>query len=67
MIRGQRELTASRASQALTDRERETLRLFASGRSYAQIAEARATRPWPSETRSIAFRTSWESIRNRRS
>ena len=41
MIRGQRGLTASRALKALTDREREILTMFASGKSYAQIAEAR--------------------------
>ena len=41
MIRGQkRGLTASRAMKALTDREREILQMFASGKSYAQIAEA---------------------------
>ena len=33
LIRGQRGLTASRALKALTDREREILTLFASGRS----------------------------------
>ena len=44
LIRGQRGLTASRALKALTDREREILTLFASGRSYAQIAEARGTK-----------------------
>ena len=41
---GQRGLTASRALKALTDREREILTLFASGRSYAQIAEAKGTK-----------------------
>ena len=40
LIRGQRALTASRALKALTDREREILQMFASGKSYAQIAEA---------------------------
>ena len=44
LIRGQRGLTASRALKALTDREREILTLFASGRSYAQIAEAKGTK-----------------------
>ena len=39
LIRGQRGLTASRALKALTDREREILQMFASGKSYAQIAE----------------------------
>ena len=33
-------LTASRALKALTEREREILQMFASGKSYAQIAEA---------------------------
>ena len=40
MIRGQRGLTASRALKALINREREILQMFASGKSYAQIAEA---------------------------
>ena len=44
MIRGQRGLTASRALKALTDREREILQLFASGKSYTQIAEAKGTK-----------------------
>ena len=43
-IRGQRALTASRALKALTDREREILQLFASGKSYAQIAEAKGNK-----------------------
>ena len=43
MIRGQR-LSGSRALKALTDREREILKMFASGKSYAQIAEARANK-----------------------
>ena len=41
LIRGQRGLTAKRALEALTEREREIVRLFASGKSYGQIAEAR--------------------------
>ena len=44
MIRGQRGLTASRALKALTDREREILKMFAAGKSYAQIAEARGNK-----------------------
>ena len=44
MIRGQRGLTGSRALKALTDREREVVKLFATGRSYAQIAEARGNK-----------------------
>ena len=44
LIRGQRGLTASRALKALTDREREVLKMFASGESYAQIAEARGNK-----------------------
>ena len=44
LIRGQRGLTASRALKALTDREREVLKMFASGESYAQIAEANGTK-----------------------
>ncbi len=44
MVRGQRGLTASRALKALTDREREILQMFAAGKSYAQIAEARGNK-----------------------
>ena len=40
LIRGQRELTIRRALDSLTAREREVLKLFAGGRSYAEIAEA---------------------------
>ena len=38
LIRGQRELTIRRTLDSLTTREREVLKLFASGRSYAEIA-----------------------------
>ena len=41
MIRGERQLASRQASDQLTTLERETLTLFASGRSYAQIAKAR--------------------------
>ena len=44
MIRGQRGLTASRALEALTEREREIVKQFASGRSYAQIAKTRGNK-----------------------
>ncbi len=44
MIRGQRELTANRTLEALTDRERDILQMFAAGKSYAQIAEARSNK-----------------------
>ena len=44
LIRGQRGLAASRALKALTGREREVLQMFASGRSYAEIAEAKGTK-----------------------
>ena len=44
LIRGQRGLTASRALEAMTDREKDILRMFASGKSYAQIAEARGNK-----------------------
>ena len=44
MIRGQRGLGAGRALESITDREREILRLFAEGKSYAQIAEARGNK-----------------------
>ena len=41
MVRRDREAVSNRASDRLTALERETLALFASGRSYAEIAEAR--------------------------
>ena len=41
LIRGQHEPGMQRTPDALTGREREILKAFASGRSYAQIAEAR--------------------------
>ena len=41
MVRGSRELASRQASDKLTALERETLTLFASGRSYTEIAEAR--------------------------
>ena len=41
MIRGERGLTSRRNRDKLTALERETLTLFASGRSYAEIAAAR--------------------------
>ena len=41
LIRGQREPGMQRTPDALTGREREILKAFASGRSYAEIAEAR--------------------------
>ena len=41
MVRGSCEDTSGRASDRLTALERETLALFASGRSYNEIAEAR--------------------------
>ena len=44
LIRGQRGLTSRRAQDALTAREREILKLFASGMSYAKIAEARGNK-----------------------
>ena len=44
LVRGQRGLTASRALETMTDREKEILRMFASGSSYAEIAEARGNR-----------------------
>ena len=40
LIRGQRGL-AGWAGEGITDRDKEILRLFAAGKSYAQIAEAR--------------------------
>ena len=44
LIRGQRGLTSRRALDALTAREREILKLFAGGMSYAKIAEARGNK-----------------------
>ena len=41
MIRGERGLTSRRATEKLTALERETLTLFASGRSYGEIAAER--------------------------
>ena len=41
LVRGQRGLGARRTLEALTVREREILTLFARGKSYAEIAEAR--------------------------
>ena len=44
LIRGQRGLTSRRALDSLTTREREILKLFAGGMSYAKIAEARGNK-----------------------
>ena len=44
MIRGERGLASRRPSDKLTALERETLVLFAGGRSYAQIADARGNK-----------------------
>ena len=41
LIRGRRGRTGRLAPDAITEREREILTMFASGRSYAEIAEAR--------------------------
>ena len=41
LVRGDRELASRQATDKLTALERETLTLFASGRSYTEIAEAR--------------------------
>ena len=41
MVRGEHSLVLRHASDRLTERERETVKLFASGRSYSQIAEMR--------------------------
>ena len=42
MVRGERKRVSRRASDKLTALERETLTLFASGRSYAEIAASRS-------------------------
>ena len=44
MIRGQRSLGNGPALDSITTREREILRLFAGGQSYAQIAETRGNK-----------------------
>ena len=44
MIRDNRALKANGAMEKLTSRDREILRMFASGRTYAEIAEARGNR-----------------------
>ena len=44
IIRGQRGLGAGLGLRSITDREKEILRLFAEGKSYAQIAEARGNK-----------------------
>ncbi len=44
LLRGQRGLTSRQALESLTAREREILKLFAGGMSYAQIAEARGNK-----------------------
>ena len=44
MVRGERKLVSRRASDKLTALERETLALFASGKSYTEIAEARGNK-----------------------
>ena len=41
MVRGDRKLASCQAPYRLTAPERETLTLFASGKSYTQVAEAR--------------------------
>ena len=46
MIRGRRGLTGWPSPCAeVTDREKDILRLFAGGKSYAQIADARGNKP----------------------
>ncbi len=44
LIRGQRGLTTGRGLESVTDREKDILRMFATGKSYAQIAEARGNK-----------------------
>ena len=44
MIRNRRGTTGNQPLERLTDREQEILRMFASGMSYAQIADARGNR-----------------------
>ena len=44
LIREQGGLSAGRGQEAITERERDILRLFAGGKSYAEIAEARGNK-----------------------
>ena len=44
LVRGQRELTSNRVLAGMTVRDREILKTFASGMSYAQIADARGNK-----------------------
>ncbi len=44
VVRGQRDLGTRRALEVLTVREREILTLFASGKSYAEIANAKSNK-----------------------
>ena len=44
LVRGQRGLASGRVVEEVTNREKEILRLFALGKSYAQIAEARGNK-----------------------
>ena len=54
MIRGLSGLTGARVLDAMTPREVEIVRMFASGRSYAQIAEARGNKP--ATVRNVIYR-----------
>ena len=59
MVRRDREDVSNRAADRLTALERETLALFASGRSYAEIAEARGKSSVPIRNTLYRIQTSW--------
>ena len=67
MIRGQRELISRQPLDRLTTLERETLTLFASGRSYAEISADRGNSVVTVRKPSTAYKTSWGCGRSRNS
>ncbi len=61
------QLKGGQVLEKLTPREREILKMFAGGKTYAAIAEARGTGRPASGTPSIASRRSWQTTRTRSS